>query len=126
MAGTRANGATSNCRRASMPVDSLAAAGLPSEPKERRHTLGDATTLLLRAAAPDRVHLAHGIFWLLVAAGMEALGPLIGKTFIDRFLLPHHANIAAIGGLLAGALVAGAFASWLRYRQLTRLAGLAM
>jgi ATP-binding cassette subfamily B protein/ATP-binding cassette subfamily C protein/ATP-binding cassette subfamily B multidrug efflux pump len=51
---------------------------------------------------------------------------LIGKTFIDRFLLPHVANIPAIAGLLLGALFAGAAASWLRYLQLTRLAGLAM
>jgi len=110
-----------------MPADSIAtAAGLPSEPKERRRTFSDAAALLLRAAAPDRTHLIHGIFWLLVAASLEALGPLIGKTFIDRFLLPHHANIPAIAGLLAGALVTGAVASWLRYLQLTRLAGLAM
>ena len=109
-----------------MPADSVVTTGLPSEPKERRRTLGDSATLLLRAAAPERTHLYQGIFWLLVAASLEALGPLIGKTFIDRFLLPHNANVAAIAGLLAGALVAGAVASWLRYLQLTRLAGLAM
>ena len=105
-----------------MPAETVIATGLPSEPKERRRTAGDAAALLLRAAAPERTHLVHGIFWLLVAATLEALGPLIGKTFIDRFLLPHHANLAAIGGLLAGALVAGAAASWLRYLQLARLA----
>ncbi|MEJ6021820.1 ABC transporter ATP-binding protein [Ramlibacter sp. PS4R-6] len=109
-----------------MPAESISTPGLPSAPKDRRRTLGDAATLLLRAAEPDRTHLVHGIFWLLVAAGLEALGPLIGKTFIDRFLLPHDANIPAIAGLLLGALVAGAVASWLRYLQLTRLAGLAM
>ena len=66
------------------------------------------------------------MLWLLVAAGLEALGPLIGKTFIDRYLLPHQADIPAIAGLLVGALLAGAVASWLRYLQLTRLAGLAI
>jgi ATP-binding cassette subfamily B multidrug efflux pump len=109
-----------------MPVDSIAATGLPSEPKERRRTIGDAAALLLRAAAPERAHLVQGMLWLLAAAGLEALGPLIGKTFIDRFLLPHDANIPAIAGLLFGALLAGMVASWLRYLQLTRLAGLAM
>jgi ATP-binding cassette subfamily B protein/ATP-binding cassette subfamily C protein/ATP-binding cassette subfamily B multidrug efflux pump len=109
-----------------MPADSIATSTLPSAPRERRRTVGDAASLLLRAAAPERTHLVHGIFWLLIAAGLEALGPLIGKTFIDRFLLPHDANIPAIAGLLAGALFAGAIASWLRYLQLTRLAGLAM
>jgi ATP-binding cassette subfamily B multidrug efflux pump len=109
-----------------MPAESLVSPGLPTEPKERRRTLSDAATLLLRAASSERHHLGWGVFFLLIAATLEALGPLIGKTFIDKFLLPHDANVPAIAGLLAGALVAGAAASWLRYLQLTRLAGLAM
>jgi ATP-binding cassette subfamily B multidrug efflux pump len=110
-----------------MPADSIATpATLPGAPAERRRTLGDAAALLLGAAAPERSHLLQGVLWLLVAAALEALGPLIGKTFIDRYLLPHVADIPAIAGLLLGALVSGAVASWLRYLQLTRLAGLAM
>ncbi|AMO25425.1 ABC transporter ATP-binding protein [Ramlibacter tataouinensis] len=88
--------------------------------------MGDAAALLLRAAAPDRAHLVQGLFWLLVAAGLEALGPLIAKTFIDTFLLPRRADLPEIAVLLLGSLLAGMVASWLRYRQLTRLAGLAM
>lgn len=109
-----------------MPAESIVTSALPAEPKERRRTLSDAAALLVRAAAPEKMHLVWGVLWLLVAAGLEALGPLIGKTFIDRFLLPRNADMAAIAGLLAGALVAGAVASWLRYLQLTRLAGVAM
>jgi len=109
-----------------MPADSIANGVLPSEPAQRHRTAGDAAALLLRAAAPERRHLVRGLLWLLAAAGLEALGPLIGKTFIDRYLLPHQADIPAIAGLLAGALIAGMAASWLRYLQLTRLAGLAM
>jgi ATP-binding cassette, subfamily B, multidrug efflux pump len=109
-----------------MPAESIAAARAPHEPIPRRKLLGDATSLLLRAALPDRRHLLRGALWLLAAAGLEALGPLIGKYFIDTFVLPHHANLPAIGALLLGAVVAGCVASWLRYRQLTRLAGVAM
>jgi ATP-binding cassette, subfamily B, multidrug efflux pump len=109
-----------------MPVDSLGAAVSGREPIPRRRLLGDAARLLVRAAAPDRRHLLRGACWLLLAAGLEALGPLIGKYFIDVFVLPHHVDIPAIGGLLLGAIVAGFWASWLRYRQLTRLAGVAM
>jgi ATP-binding cassette subfamily B protein/ATP-binding cassette subfamily C protein/ATP-binding cassette subfamily B multidrug efflux pump len=109
-----------------MPADSLATPGLPAEPAERRRTLGDAATLLLRAAMPERRHLLHGTAWLLVAAGLEALGPLIAKTFIDNYLLPHQADAMGIAGLLVGALLAGMAASSLRYLQLVRLAGLAM
>jgi ATP-binding cassette, subfamily B, multidrug efflux pump len=108
------------------PTDSLAAPALPAEPAQRRQLVGDAAALLLRAASADKRHLAHGLAWLLAAAGLEALGPLIGKTFIDSYLLPHHADPPAMAGLLAGALVAGMAASWLRYLQLARLAGLAM
>ncbi|MES2999156.1 MAG: ABC transporter transmembrane domain-containing protein [Pseudomonadota bacterium] len=88
--------------------------------------VGDAAALLLNAAAPDRKHLIHGMLWLMLAAGLEALGPLIGKYFIDSYLLPRNVRIPQMAGLLAGALVAGMVASWLRYLQLTRLAGLAM
>jgi ATP-binding cassette subfamily B protein/ATP-binding cassette subfamily C protein/ATP-binding cassette subfamily B multidrug efflux pump len=80
----------------------------------------------MRAASPEKAQLAHGLLWLLVAAGLEAVGPLIGKTFIDAYLLPHRSNLPAIAALLAGALLAGSLASWLRYLQLVRLAGVAM
>ncbi|MDB5871880.1 MAG: ATP-binding cassette protein [Ramlibacter sp.] len=109
-----------------MPADSIAAAGLPSEPAGGRRILGDAATLLLRAADPERRHMLLGMAWLLVAAGLEALGPLIGKTFIDNYLLPQRAELPAMAGLLVGALLAGMAASWLRYLQLVRLAGSAM
>jgi ATP-binding cassette, subfamily B, multidrug efflux pump len=110
-----------------MPTDSIAGTtALPAEPTERRRTIGDAATLLLRAAAPERSHLVRGCLWLLIAAGLEALGPLIAKTFIDNYLLPRHPDVPVIAGLLLGALLAGMAASWLRYLQLTRLAGLAM
>jgi ATP-binding cassette subfamily B protein/ATP-binding cassette subfamily C protein/ATP-binding cassette subfamily B multidrug efflux pump len=109
-----------------MPAESIATPGLPAEPVERRRMLGDAAALLLNAASPDRRHLIHGMSWLVVAAGLEALGPLIGKYFIDSFLLPRNLQIPEMAGLLAGALIAGMVASWLRYLQLTRLAGLAM
>jgi ATP-binding cassette, subfamily B, multidrug efflux pump len=109
-----------------MPADAIATPGLPVEPVERRRTLSDAAALLLRAAEPDRRHLNHGLLWLIVAAGLEALGPLIGKFFLDSYLLPHKADMPAIAGLLLGALLAGMAASYLRYLQLVRLAGLAM
>ncbi|MCG2594342.1 ABC transporter ATP-binding protein/permease [Ramlibacter sp. XY19] len=86
----------------------------------------DARKLLLRAGAPERRHVLHGIGWLVVAAALEALGPLAGKFLIDTYLLPRNADLPAIAGLLVGALVAGVAASWIRYLQLARLAGVAM
>ncbi len=109
-----------------MQPDVTSVLGLPPAPARRRALLGDAAALLLRAAAPERRHLLHAIAWLMLAAGLEALGPLIAKFLIDNYLLPRNAQIPEIAALLAGALVAGMAASSLRYLQLVRLAGLAM
>ena len=57
---------------------------------------------------------------------LKALGPLLGKYFIDHYLLPRRVDALAIGLLLAGILLARCLASVIRYVQLTRLAGVAM
>ena len=86
----------------------------------------EAVALLVHSARPDTPVLRGAVVWLVLAAALEALGPLLGKTFIDRHLLPRDGNLVAIAGLLGGALVAGWIANALRYWQLVRLAGVAM
>ena len=90
--------------------------------RERRAALA----LLVHSAAPDAPLLRGAVLWLVLAAMLEALGPLLGKAFIDKHLLPRHADLGAIAGLLGGALLAGWLASALRWWQLVRLAGVAM
>ncbi len=92
------------------------------DPHERRAALA----LLARSAAPEAPLLRTSVLWLVLAAALEALGPVLGKAFIDQHLLPRHADLGAIAGLLGGALLAGWVASLLRFWQLVRLAGLAM
>ena len=86
----------------------------------------DGFGLILRAAQPERRHLVIGALFLAVAAGLEALGPVLGKRFIDTYLLPRNGDLPAIAGVLVGLLLSGALASCLRYLQLARLAGVAM
>ena len=85
-----------------------------------------AADLLSRAARPDARHLGWATVWLIVAAGLEVLGPLLGKALIDDHLLPHRLDWPRMAALLGGLLVSGWIASWLRYLQLVRLSGLAM
>jgi len=85
-----------------------------------------ALDLLVHSARPDARTLGWAMLVLVLAAGLEALGPLLGKAFIDRHLLPRDANVGAMAGLLGGALVAGWLANGLRYLQLVSLAGVAM
>jgi ATP-binding cassette, subfamily B, multidrug efflux pump len=91
-------------------------------PAQARQAAG----LLRRAAHPDRAHLAWATLWLILAAGLEVLGPLLGKKLIDEHLLPRHLDWTRMALLLAGVLVTGWAASWIRFLQLVRLSGLAM
>jgi ATP-binding cassette subfamily B multidrug efflux pump len=97
---------------------------MPSEPIDT--PMRQAATLLTRAARPDARHLGWAIFWLILAAGLEVLGPLLGKALIDDHLLPRHLDGPRMAWLLGGLVVSGWIASWLRYLQLVRLSGLAM
>jgi ATP-binding cassette subfamily B protein/ATP-binding cassette subfamily C protein/ATP-binding cassette subfamily B multidrug efflux pump len=81
--------------------------------------------LLLEAAAPERSQLRRGVGWLLAAASLEALGPIMSKYFIDVYLLPRHFDLPAMGLLLTLLLLTGWAASWIRFAQLTRMAGIA-
>lgn len=82
--------------------------------------------LLRRCAAPETRHLWVGTLWLLVAAGLESLGPLLGKHLIDQYLMPRHLDWSAMALLIGAVVVVGVLASVVRYFQLTRFAGVAM
>ena len=94
----------------------------PVHRAERRQ----AFALLWQAARPDRKQLLWASAFLLVAGGLEALGPIFGKVFIDNYLLPRKLDALSITLLLTGIVGAGISASVVRYFQLVRLAGLAM
>ncbi|MBK9574046.1 MAG: ABC transporter ATP-binding protein, partial [Rhodoferax sp.] len=98
----------------------------PGNPSNPPRNTRRAVALLIHAAAPERRHVVQGTLWLVAAALLEALGPLLGKYFIDQYLLPRHFNATDIGLLLGGILIAGCVASVIRYAQLTRLSGVAM
>lgn len=97
----------------------------PSEEVKKNERPWASVGLLLDAAKPEKRQMQWGVLWLVVAAGLEALGPIIGKQFIDAHLLPRQFDIPAMGLLLAGLLACGWIASWIRYAQLSRMAGVA-
>ena len=96
-------------------------------PGERRRAL----SLLWRAARPDRRQLVLATLFLALAGVLEAAGPILGKHFIDRHLVPALTSGTApdwhaVALLIAGMLACGWVATTIRYFQLVRLAGLAM
>jgi ATP-binding cassette, subfamily B, multidrug efflux pump len=91
-----------------------------------RAQTAQAAGLLRRAADPDRRHLYWATFWLVIAAALEVLGPLLGKALIDDHLLTRNLDWTRMSLLLGGLVVTGWASSWIRYLQLIRLSGLAM
>lgn len=85
-----------------------------------------AIELLRHAAEPEKRHVVLGVCFLFLAALLEAVGPLLGKAFIDHYLLPRNPDLWMMGALLFAYVLTGWWATWLRYLQLTRLAGVAM
>ena len=112
-----ASGAINNWKPVSMPSN--------TEEKPSSQTRR-AFALLHRAARPDQHHLGWAVMWLMLAALLEVLGPIMGKALIDEHLLPRHLDWPRMAALLAGLLLTGWIASGLRYLQLVRLSGLAM
>ena len=94
----------------------------PVEATDRRQ----AFALLWRAARPDKKHVVWATVWLALAGLLEAAGPVLGKHFIDEYLLPRAIDWGTVAWLMAGYLATGWAATIIRYYQLVRLAGLAM
>ncbi|MCV2360348.1 ATP-binding cassette domain-containing protein [Paucibacter sp. TC2R-5] len=84
-----------------------------------------AVGLLMEAATPEKATLWRGLIWLLLAAGLEALGPIISKHFIDTYLQPRHFDAGAMAQLLLALLLSSWASSWIRFGQLSRMAGVA-
>ncbi|MEZ5661174.1 MAG: ATP-binding cassette domain-containing protein [Burkholderiaceae bacterium] len=105
---------------------------MPNEPATAKTAspeqgeLRRAAALLVRALRPDARLFAVTLFWLAVAAGFDVLAPLLGKMFIDNYLVPRRDEPGMMAALLAGALLAGLLAGGLRYLTLIRMAGIAM
>ena len=84
-----------------MPADSLNTGTAAPPPPSRPALFGAAARLLAGAAAPERHHLQRGAAFLLMAAVLEALGPLAGKFLIDNYLLPRNLQLPPMAGLPA-------------------------
>jgi ATP-binding cassette, subfamily B, multidrug efflux pump len=85
-----------------------------------------AKALLISAAESEKPILRAGVIWLVLAALLESAGPLLGKHFLDTYLLPRNADFTGIVITLLAMWLVGISASLLRYSQLVRLAGVAM
>ncbi|MGB9988476.1 ABC transporter ATP-binding protein [Pseudoduganella rhizocola] len=96
------------------------------ENQDKRGAARRSWRLLYSVTQPDIRHLYWAFLWLVCAAGLEVLGPLLGKRLIDEHILPRNLDWPHIWLLLGGVLLTGWASTILRYMQLVRLSGLAM
>ncbi|HEY4082971.1 MAG TPA: ABC transporter transmembrane domain-containing protein [Burkholderiaceae bacterium] len=93
--------------------------------QQRQEKPWAAVSLLFDAAAGEQAQLWRGLAWLILAALLEVLVPIIGKRYIDTYLLPRNFDTSAMAMLIAAGLSATWASCWIRYAQLTRMAGIA-
>ena len=85
-----------------------------------------ALKLLVNAVQPDRRRFTWAVITLVVAGLLEAMGPLLGKMFVDDYLMSQAITSHDATWLLAGMLLASWAASGLRYLSMLTMARVAM
>lgn len=85
-----------------------------------------ALQLLVKAVRPDRRGFFVAVGTLVVAGLLEAVGPLLGKIFVDDHLMAGSIDSQGVAWLLGGMLLASWSASGLRYLSMIKMAGIAM
>ena len=96
-----------------------------TQPEQKVERPWAAVGLLMQAASGERAQLWRGLVWLILASGLEAMVPIVGKRYIDSYLLTKNFDVMAMGGLVVAGLLCTWASGWIRYAQLARMAGVA-
>ena len=96
-----------------------------TQPEQKVERPWAAIGLLMQAAAGERATLWRGLAWLILASSLEAMVPIVGKRYIDSYLLTKNFDVMAMAGLVTAGLLCTWASGWIRYAQLARMAGVA-
>jgi len=96
-----------------------------TQPEQKVERPWAAVGLLMQAASGERAQLWRGLVWLILASGLEAMVPIVGKRYIDSYLLTKNFDVMAMAGLVVAGLLCTWASGWIRYAQLARMAGVA-
>nr|WP_320049176.1 ABC transporter transmembrane domain-containing protein [uncultured Desulfuromonas sp.] len=82
--------------------------------------------LLMSYVVADKILFARTLILVVVATGFDVLGPILGKVFIDDFILPDSYPVGPVVGVVALFICATVLGSYLKYRQTLRFVDLAL
>ncbi|MGB0663870.1 MAG: ABC transporter ATP-binding protein [Pontibacterium sp.] len=82
--------------------------------------------LLSEYVYKDKAKLISVVVLLILATAADVVGPIIGKVYIDDYLMVGNYDLSALSGLLALYLVTQFGAAWLRYQQTLRCTDIAL
>ncbi|MFK7964374.1 MAG: ABC transporter ATP-binding protein [Burkholderiaceae bacterium] len=85
-----------------------------------------ALKLLVNAVRPDQRRFTWAVVTLVIAGLFEAMGPLLGKVFVDDYLMAQTSTPSDAAWLLLGMLLVNWAASGLRYLSMITMARVAM
>ncbi|CAG9001395.1 MAG: Multidrug resistance-like ATP-binding protein MdlB [Candidatus Celerinatantimonas neptuna] len=94
-----------------------------SKPSEHR---SGTFRLLMGYVIADRGLLAKAIFLLVLATGLDVLGPILAKIFIDDFIVPDRYPIWPIAAIIIAFIATKIIGTILRYQQTLKFTDIAL
>lgn len=94
-------------------------------PKSSGHRAGT-FRLLMGYVIADRGLLAKAILLLVIATGLDVLGPILAKIFIDDFIVPDHYPTWPIAAIIIAFIATKVIGTILRYQQTLKFTNIAL
>lgn len=82
--------------------------------------------LLMSYVVADRPLLIKAIILLVIATGLDVLGPILAKIFIDDFVVPDQYPLKPILAIVAIFIVTKVLGAYLRYQQTLKFTDMAL
>ncbi|CAG9296775.1 ABC transporter ATP-binding protein [Celerinatantimonas diazotrophica] len=82
--------------------------------------------LLMSYVFADRPLFIKALLLVVIATGLDVLGPILGKVFIDRFIMPDDYPLWPIVGIISAFIITTVLGTFLQYQQTLKFINIAL
>ena len=82
--------------------------------------------MLMGYVFSDRPRLIKALLLVVFATALDVIGPMLGKVFIDRFIMPDHYPLWPIIGIVVLYATATLLGTYLKYQQTMKFVDIAL
>ncbi len=93
---------------------------------ETREKNGGALRLLMSYIVTDKILFIKTLFLVVLATGFDILGPMLGKVFIDDFIMTDHYPRGPVSGMIFLFIASVLLATYLQYQQKLKFVDIAL